>query len=92
MDIGKNLYDLVVGNAQNLVLVALVIIGVYFGFKREFTKLIGVVIVAAIAVGFVFNANGVKDLLLTLFNTVFGSSAAYINQISLVVVYWQSFM
>ena len=33
------------------------------GFKREFSKLIGFLVVALIAVGLVFNASGVKDVL-----------------------------
>ena len=45
---------------------AIAIIGVYLGFKREFSKLIGFLVVALIAVGLVFNAAGVKDILLSL--------------------------
>ena len=47
---------------------AIVVIGIYLGFKREFYKLIGFLVVALIAVGLVFNAGGVKDVLLELFN------------------------
>lgn len=43
---------------------AIVVIGLYLGFKREFSKLIGFLVVALIAVGLVFNAAGVKDVLL----------------------------
>lgn len=43
-------------------------IGIYLGFKPEFSKLIGFLIVALIAVGLVFNAGSVKDVLLELFN------------------------
>ena len=46
---------------------AIVVIGIYLGFKREFSKLIGFLVVALIAVGLVFNAGGVKDVLLELF-------------------------
>ncbi|HGM3417645.1 TPA: hypothetical protein ACKOSM_003691, partial [Clostridioides difficile] len=59
-------------NAQSLVLMAIVIIGVYLGFKREFSKLIGFLVVSLIAVGLVFNAAGVKDILLKLFNQIMG--------------------
>ena len=52
---------------------AIVVIGIYLGFKREFTKLIGFLIVSLIAVGLVFNAAGVKDVLLTLFNQIIGA-------------------
>lgn len=43
------------------------------GFKREFSKLIGFLLVALIVVGLVFNAAGVKDVLLELFNKIVGS-------------------
>ena len=43
------------------------------GFKREFSKLIGFLVVALIAVGLVFNAGGVKDVLLELFNKIIGA-------------------
>ena len=48
-------------------------IGIYLGFKREFSKLIGFLVVALIAVGLVFNAGGVKDVLLELFNKIIGA-------------------
>ena len=41
MNFGVNLYNWLLSNAQPLVLVAIVVIGLYLGFKREFTKLIG---------------------------------------------------
>ena len=56
-----------------LVLMAIVVIGIYLGFKREFSKLIGFLVVALIAVGLVFNAGGVKDVLLELFNKIIGA-------------------
>ena len=43
------------------------------GFKREFSKLIGFLVIALIAVGLVFNAGGVKDVLLELFNRIIGA-------------------
>ena len=51
---------------------AIAIIGVYLGFKREFSKLIVFLVVALIAVGLVFNTAGVKDILLELFNKIIG--------------------
>ena len=48
-------------------------IGIYLGFKREFSKLIGFLVVALVAVGLVFNASGVKDVLLQLFNKIIGA-------------------
>ncbi|BDU80835.1 hypothetical protein [Clostridium perfringens] len=73
MNFGQNLYNWFLSNAQSLVLMAIVIIGVYLGFKREFSKLIGFIIVALISVGLVFNASGVKNILLELFNKIIGS-------------------
>ena len=67
MNFGQNLYNWFLSNAQSLVLLAIVVIGLYLGFKREFSKLIGFLIIAIIAVGLVFNAAGVKDILLELF-------------------------
>ena len=55
MNFGQNLYQWFLSNAQSLVLMAIVVIGIYLGFKREFSKLIGFLVVALIAVGLVFN-------------------------------------
>lgn len=52
---------------------AIAVIRVHLGFKREFTKLIGFLVIALIAVGLVFNASGVKDVLLQLFNKIIGA-------------------
>ena len=70
MNFGVNLYNWFLTNAQSLVLMAIVVIGIYLGFKREFSKLIGFLVVS---VGLVFNAAGVKDVLLTLFNQIIGA-------------------
>ena len=56
MNFGVNLYNWFLTNAQSLVLMAIVVIGIYLGFKREFSKLIGFLVVSLIAVGLVFNA------------------------------------
>ena len=72
MNFGQNLYTWFLSNAQSLVLLAIVIIGLYLAFKREFSKLIGFLIISVIAVGLVFNTAGVKDLLLELFNKIIG--------------------
>ena len=67
MNFGVNLYNWLLSNAQPLVLVAIVVIGLYLGFKREFTKLIGFLAWAMPSVCLVVNAAGVKDVLLSLF-------------------------
>ncbi len=51
----------------------IVVIGRYLRVKREFSKLIGFLVVALIAVGLVFNVDGVKDVLLELFNKSIGA-------------------
>ena len=73
MNFGQNLFNWFTTNAQSLVLLAIAIIGDFLGFKREFSKLIGFLIIAAIAVGLVFNTAGVKDVLLQLFNRIIGA-------------------
>ena len=70
MNFGQNLYNWFLSNAQSLVLLAIVVIGLYLGFKREFSKLIGFLVVSLVAVGLVFNADGVKDILLELFKKI----------------------
>ena len=73
MNFGQNLYQWFLTNAQSLVLLAIVVIGLFLGFKREFSKLIGFLVIALIAVGLVFIASGVKDVLLNLFNRIIGA-------------------
>ena len=73
MNFGQNLYNWFLSNAPSLVLLAIVVIGLYLGFKSEFSKLIGFLIISLIAVGLVFNAAGVKDILLELFNKIIGA-------------------
>ena len=73
MNFGQNLYNWFLSNAQSLVLLAIVVIGLYLGFKREFYKLIGFLVVSLVAVGLVFNADGVKYILLELFNKIIGA-------------------
>ncbi len=46
MNFGQNLYNWFLSNAQSLVLMAIVVIGIYLGFKCEFSKLIGFLVVA----------------------------------------------
>ena len=50
MNFGQNLYNWFLSNAQSLVLLAIVVIGLYLGFKREFSKLIGFLVVSLVAV------------------------------------------
>ncbi len=40
MNFGQNLYQWFLSNAQSLVLMSIVVIGIYLGFKREFSKVV----------------------------------------------------
>ena len=51
MNFGQNLYQWFLSNAQSLVLMAIVVIGIYLGFKREFSKLIGFLVVDCCRLG-----------------------------------------
>ncbi len=58
MNFGQNLYQWFLSNAQSLVLMAIVVIGIYLGFKREFSKLIGFLVVALISVSMAITFSG----------------------------------
>ena len=73
MNFGQNLYNWFFSKAQTHVQLDLELNGLYLGFKREFSKLIGFLVVSLVAVGLVFNADGVKDILLELFNKIIGA-------------------
>lgn len=85
MNFGQNLYNWFLSNAQSLVLLAIVVIGLYLGFKREFSKLIGFLVVSLVAVGLVFNADGVKDILLELFNKIIGAFAVFVGSVHRII-------
>lgn len=73
MNFGQNLLNWLVAQAQPLVLIGIVVIGLILLFKREFSKLIGFSIIALIAVVAVFNPAGIKDVLLNLGNQIIGA-------------------
>lgn len=73
MNFGVNLYNWFLTNAQSLVLMAIVELVFISALSASFSKLIGFLVVSLIAVGLVFNAAGVKDVLLTLFNQIIGA-------------------
>lgn len=76
MNFGANIFDWFLANAQPLVLLALVVSGLIMAYKREFTKLIVIAVVGIIAVGFVFNTTGTKDVMLKFYNKVIVEEAA----------------
>lgn len=72
MNFGQNLLTWFSTQAQSLVLLGIVVVGLVLLFKREFSKLIGFVFVALIAVVAVYNPMGIKDMLLSLGNQIIG--------------------
>ncbi len=72
MNIGENILNWFLGIAQPIVVVALIVSGVVLFFKKEFSKLIVLGIIAVISILLVFNPWGVKDVLLNLGNTIMG--------------------
>lgn len=71
MNFGQNLYTWLIANLQSLFLVGLGVVGVWLMIERKFVKAAGVLVVALIAAGFIYNAGGVKDILVQLFNRIF---------------------
>lgn len=71
MNFGQNLWSWFSENAQPLVLMGITAIGLYMLLERKFSKVIGLVIIAVVVVGFVFFTSDVKDLLGNLFKEVF---------------------
>ena len=68
---GQNLYQWLVQNVQPIVLAGLLVVGVYLMIERKISKVIGLIFVSIIAVGFVFATDSVRDFLLNIFNTIF---------------------
>ena len=73
MNFGQNLYNWFLSNAQSLVLIAIVVIGIYLGFKRESSNLIGFCVVALVDGGLVFHASGATAVLFQLFFQIIGA-------------------
>lgn len=76
MNIGQNLLDLVISNAGPLVIVALIIGALVLLFKHKITEFVGLLVLGIIAIGFIYNPWGIKDVLLNIFNTVSGASTS----------------
>ncbi|MGY3779312.1 hypothetical protein [Isobaculum melis] len=71
MGAGQNLFNTLQTEAGWLVLVGILIVGIYFAIKRKFTEMWATVAVLVIAVGFVFDTEGVKTIFLNLFKSIF---------------------
>lgn len=76
MSFGQNFYNLFMNNAQPIVLVGLGAGAIYLLYKRKLAEFVAFVVVGLIAVGFVFNPTGVKDVLLKIFDQVVTSGTA----------------
>ena len=73
MNFGQNFYNWFSSNAQPVVIVGIIIVGLVLLFQRKVVELLAFVVVAVIAVGLVFNPTGAKDAMLNVFNTVIGN-------------------
>lgn len=74
MNFGQNLYNWFSSQAQPIVIVGIIVMGIFLLWQKKLTELVAFAVVAVIAVGLVFNPYGVKDALLNVFNTLFGVS------------------
>lgn len=72
MNFGQNLYNLVMSNIQPIVLLAIAVIGLVLLAQHKAAGMVMLIVVAIFAVGLVFNPNGAKDAMLSVFNTVIG--------------------
>ena len=70
MNFGTNMYNWIMNNAGPLDLVALIFIGLWFFFRREFSKLPGLGVVGVIGSLLIFNGDGVKNFLLSIGNSL----------------------
>lgn len=72
MNFGQNLYNLVMSNIQPIVLLAIAVIGLVLLAQHKAAGMVMLIVAAIFAVGLVFNPNGAKDAMLSVFNTVIG--------------------
>lgn len=72
---GQNILNWVLQNLQPIVLLALAIVGIVLFIEKKISKIAGLIIISIVAVGFVFDPTGVKDIFLGLFHSFFGGGA-----------------
>lgn len=72
MNFGQNLLTWFLSNVQPLILLAIAVIGIYALIERKVSRVVGILLLGIVAVGFVYNTEGVKDMFLNLFNSFFG--------------------
>ena len=71
MNFGQNILEFVQTNVAPIFLVVLACVAIYYLVKREMTKFAGFILVAIIVAGFVFDSEGVKNILVNIFKTIF---------------------
>lgn len=71
MNFGQNIYNFLISNLQPLVLAGIGALAVYALVERKISKLIGIILLGIIAVGFVFATTQVQELFLKLFQSFF---------------------
>lgn len=71
MNFGQNILTWFLSNVQPLILLAIGIIGIVALIERKISKVVGLLLLGIVAVGFVYNTEGVKDMFLSLFNSIF---------------------
>ncbi len=73
MNIGTNFYTWLSSQAQPLVWGAIIIMALWLAYKREFTKMVGFLVIAIIVVVMVFNTAGFQGILLDIGNKILGA-------------------
>ena len=71
MNFGANVLKFLQGNIQPLLLAGLMLVGVYLLIEKKMSKVIGLVLIGIVAVGFVFATSDVKGIMLELFKAFF---------------------
>lgn len=72
MNFGENVLNWVLQNLQPIVLLGIAVVGIVLFVEKKMSKIVGLIVVSIVAVGFVFATDDVKDIFLQLFNSFFG--------------------
>lgn len=70
MNFGTNMYNWIMNNASPIYLGVLIFIGLWFLFRREFSKLPALAVIGVIGSLLIFNGDGVKNFLLAIGNSL----------------------
>ena len=74
MDFGQNIFSIIQVNVGYLFLAVLVLLALYFLFKREISKFVGFIVAALFSSGFIFVPDIARDILVNLFKKIFHAS------------------